>query len=135
MKRLIFIFMLVGVALTSMAQHRLESVDSAYVTNQTKNILVTYNDEYGGYAFSTGVVGYAFTIANYADTLNHVYFQGSWDKTNWVTVSTLPRMTAGNYIMYDDSPEFFYYRLTTSAASGDRATIKNIKYFEKLPEE
>jgi hypothetical protein len=135
MKRLIFIFMLVSVALTSMAQQRIQAVDSAYTTNQTKNIIVTYNDEYGGYAFSNGVVGYAFTIVNYADTLNHVYFQGSWDKTNWVTVSILPRMTAGNYILYDSSPEFFYYRLNTSAASGDRATIKNIIYFEKLPEE
>jgi hypothetical protein len=131
MKKTFVILMLALFGVIASAQLRNDQLDSLRVSATTLTRSVTYNDYYQGSTKYAGIVGYCFTIKNYADTFNYVKLQGSYDGTNWVNIKSQTTFANGNYSLYDAAPVYLKYRLEAKTASGDVATLKNITYFEK----
>jgi hypothetical protein len=84
-----------------------------------------------GWGLYDGIVGFQFTIANYVDTIDHVYLMGSYDGEEMVFVDSTDSRTDGNYMLFDAPPKYYQYFLFAKCLTGDTATIKNTTQFAK----
>jgi len=133
MKKALIISMLLmlGIVNITSGQEKNSSLDSTYAASETVTVAYDYNDRYQGSVYYDGTAGFVFTIENYVDTFNHVYFEGSFDGINFLFIDSLSVLTNGNYNLSQSPPAYLKYRLNATTATGDTATLKNIIYFEK----
>jgi hypothetical protein len=129
-KRIIYlVLILIAFSFELQAQEKNESIDSVSIQSDTSYAEVTYDFTYDGSKHYDGVVGYIFTVT---DTITQITLEGSYDGETYVVIDTLGLTVAGNYKISDVDPEFLKNRLGFYGASGDTATAKNIRYYEKL---
>lgn len=134
MKKLfLFLFMLALVQL-SYAQFKAASVDSVQIKSDTAYVQVTYNDSYEGSKVYEGVVGYQFTVVNYADTVELLIFEGTNSEATspiYIPIDSLAEPLNGNYSFSQSPPEFKKYRIGIYGAAEDTATLKNNYYYDR----
>ena len=89
------------------------------------NVLYTPNVKVEKYS---GMVGFQITYAG--DTLKTVALQGSFDNVSFTTVSSQDK-DAGTYWLTEETPVYWYYRLSCTSASIDTVTISDVHFIYK----
>jgi len=89
------------------------------------NVLYTPNVKVEKYS---GMVGFQITYAG--DTLKTVALQGSFDNVSFTTVSSQDK-DAGTYWLSEETPIYWYYRLSCTSASIDTVTISDVHFIYK----
>ena len=79
----------------------------------------------------TGFVAFNYTIANIDDSLNALIMQGSLDNSNWSTVATKTVKTDTFGILSEEAPDYLYYRLFMSTATGDTVNVTAVNFIYK----
>ena len=104
------------------------------VTAETATFAPVYSATFLGTVNYSGIVGFQFTVKNVTDSLNNVKLWGSYDGTNYILVTTHIGAKSGaenTQVIYEVNPKYLKYKMTATAASGDAAIVKNIRYFQK----
>jgi len=79
----------------------------------------------------SGFVAFDYTLVNTADSCNALAMQGSMDNTNWTAVSTQVLKTTTNALLSEEAPDYLYYRLYTSTATGDTVIFTAVNFIYK----
>jgi hypothetical protein len=79
----------------------------------------------------TGFVAFNYTIANIEDSLNALIMQGSMDNSNWSTVATKTVKTDTFGLLTEEAPDYLYYRLFMSTATGDTVNVTAVNFIYK----
>lgn len=132
-KGIILVMMIVLGAISLMAQQRYEVIDTVYVNADTVTIAPTYTNSFDGSKTYDGVAGFMFTILNRTDTLRALYFEGSYDGTNFALVDSITSYVNGTQSMQQAPPIYTKYRLRALTITGDIVSLKDLIYFEKVP--
>ena len=97
----------------------LQAADSLYFAHTSK---IT---KYGG------VVSFSFTMTNSVDSCNNVIMQGSDNNSNWGVVSSLANTNVTYGRLTDVNPNYLYYKLFMSTATGDTVIVKSVNFTYK----
>ena len=97
----------------------LQAADSLYFAHTS--IITTYG----------GVVSFSFTMTNSVDSCNNVIMQGSDNNSNWGVVSTLSKTNVTYGRLTDVNPNYLYYRLFMSTATGDTVIVTSVNFTYK----
>ena len=97
----------------------LQAADSLYFAHTS---IIT---KYGG------VVSFSFTMTNSVDSCNNVIMLGSDNNSNWGVVSTLSKTNVTYGRLTDVNPNYLYYRLFMSTATGDTVIVTAVNFTYK----
>lgn len=79
----------------------------------------------------TGIVSFSFNMVNTTDSCNVIRIEGSDNNSNWATVSTLAATDVTFGRLYEETPDYLYYRLFMSTPSGDVVIVTAVNFIYK----
>ena len=130
MKKL-FLLAFILIASLTFGQSTVQTVNASTTidTTVTDSVYYTSNVTFPEYYYGIGGFQYTFTAGS-SDSLEAT-LEGSFDNTNWVTVSSSAVQGAGTYVLSDAPTDYWYYRLNLNPQHGDSVFVGKVIVFKK----